>query len=318
MIEYRSFLNTDAPAIVDIWRSQQPSRVIASSVTRIDMDRMVFEKLYFDAAGMIVAVKDGVPVGFAHCGFGPNAENSDLDYSVGAISQLRILAGEDVDSISPELIKRAVEYLKSKGSKSCFAGSRFPASPFYLGIYGGSRVPGVADEDVVMSEAFLNFGFEKKDSVNVDQLRLSGFRPSVDRKQMQIRRQYSVTPIVDPKPLNWWESCTYGWHEIFGFWLVDKKTQEEMGRVSFWEIQPLSTEWGTRTMGVCDLRIADEHRRSGLATFLLGESFRQLAMQAVSIVDLQFLDSDEPMHGLAKKLGFEKISGGSILELNIA
>ena len=135
---------------------------------------------------------------------------------------------------------------------------------------------------------------------------------------MQIRRQYSVTPIVDPKPLNWWESCTYGWHEIFGFWLVDKKTQEEMGRVSFWEIQPLSTEWGTRTMGVCDLRIADEHRRSGLATFLLGESFRQLAMQAVSIVDLQFLDSDEPMHGLAKKLGFEKISGGSILELNIA
>ena len=91
-----------------------------------------------------------------------------------------------------------------------------------------------------------------------------------------------------------------------------------MGRVSFWEIQPLSTEWGTRTMGVCDLRIADEHRRSGLATFLLGESFRQLAMQAVSIVDLQFLDSDEPMHGLAKKLGFEKISGGSILELNIA
>lgn len=282
------------------------------------MDRMVFGKLYFDAAGMIIAAKEGTPVGFSHCGFGPNADNSDLDYSIGMINQVRILPTEDAGSIGPELISRSLNYLKSKNAKTCFAGSRFPWSPFYLGLYGGSRVPGVADEDPEMLQAFSDYGFEKKQSVNVVQLRLSGFRPPVDRKQMQIRRQFSVTPIVDPKPLSWWDSCTFGWHEIFGFWLVDKKTQEEKGRVSFWEIQPLSTEWGTRTMGLCDLRIDEQHRRQGLATFLLGEAFRQLATQAVSIVELQFLEGDQPMDGLSKKLGFEKIHGGSILELNIA
>ena len=146
MIEYRSFLNTDATAIVEIWRSQPPSRVISSTVTRSDLDRMVFGKPYFDPAGLILAVDDGVPVGFAHCGFAPNADRTDLDHSVGMISQLRFRQGKETDEIAAELVRRSIEYLKSKGAKSCYGGSQFPFAPFYLGMYGGSRVPGVADE----------------------------------------------------------------------------------------------------------------------------------------------------------------------------
>lgn len=315
MIEYRSFLNTDATAIVEIWRSQPPSRVISSTVTRSDLDRMVFGKPYFDPAGLILAVDDGVPVGFAHCGFAPNADRTDLDHSVGMISQLRFRQGKETDEIAAELVRRSIEYLKSKGANSCYGGSQFPFAPFYLGMYGGSRVPGVADEDSLMMQRFLDAKFEKQQSVKVFQLRLSGYRRTVDRKQMQIRRQYSVTPIVDPKPPTWWDACTYGWHEIFGFWLVDKRSQEELGRATFWEIQPLSSEWGTRTMGLCDLRIAPEHQRKGLATFLVGESVRQITEQGASLIELQFLESDEAMDGLAKKLGFEQVSGGSVLQL---
>ncbi len=310
MIEFRSFLNTDSSAIVDIWRKQRSFRCISTTMTRDDLEQMILGKPYFDPDGLILAVEDGKPIGFVHAGFGPDAHFGDLDHTTGIICQLRITDVQNIDEVSYGLIHAAMSYLKDRGAKVCFAGSCFPHEPFYMGFYGGSRIPGVPDEDELMTRAFTDYGFQRRDMIYVTQRRLSGFRAIVDRQQMTVRRQYQISPIVDPLPSNWWESCTFGWHEIFGFRLMDRKNQKVVGCVMFWEIQPLSTEWGTRTMGLCDLKVQTELQRQGLATFLIGESLRQLALQGVSLVELQYNQTDEAMHGIAQKLGFERISHG--------
>lgn len=74
MIHFRSFRNTDPPALCEIWRSQPPRRGLVSSLSPMLLDRYVLSKPYFDREGLIVAEDDDRPIGFAHAGFGPEID----------------------------------------------------------------------------------------------------------------------------------------------------------------------------------------------------------------------------------------------------
>ena len=274
MIEFRTFLNTDPPAIVDIWQKQKPIRCLAQVVSRKVLDHMVFAKPYFDADGLILAFEDEQPVGFIHLGFCPSDDMSCVDTSIGILSQIRIVESANQDQVADGLWEHAKNYLRSKGSNICYAHARFPNSPFYVGLYGGSRIPGVPAEDFDTLRWLHRFGFETGKQIYVKQLNLAGFRPPVSRAQMTVRRQYKVAAIVDPLLPSWWECCTFGWAEIFGFRIMKKTHDQIFGSVMFWEIQPLSKQWGRQTMGLVDLQIDPEHQNEGLATHLIGESLR--------------------------------------------
>ena len=225
VIAYRPFLNTDPPAIVDLWKQQPRFRRLSSTVSRNDFDRLVFGKPYFDPDGFIVAVDDERPCGFVHAGFGPNDDGSDLGYETGLLLQLRCHERDDASEVRSELTTRALEYLRQNGSTVCFAASRFPWVPYYLGLYGGSRIPGVPHEDESMMQALQQEGFETSDRILVFQLKLTGFRPRVDRNQMTVRRQFQIAAVVDPQPSNWWDNCMYGMAETFAFRLVDRRSK---------------------------------------------------------------------------------------------
>ncbi len=310
VIEYRSFLNTDPPAIIDIWQKQRPMRCLSSVISRQLLDQMVLAKPYFDPTGLILAFDDGEPVGFVHASFGPDQVRGGIDYSTGVISQLRLVEDHGGDSTAHELLDRAVSYLQTRGAVTCFAGSRFPFAPFYLGLYGGSRIPGVPEEDEPMSTAMQRFGFVPGEAILIMQRSLQGYRPPINRTQMAIRRQYQVAAIVDPLLPNWWECCTFGWSEIYGFRVLRRGDQQVVGGVMLWEIQPLSNVWGRLTMGLVDLEIAQEQRQQGLATFLIGETFRHLTQQGVASVEVQIRESDQGAMRVAQKMGFEIISRG--------
>jgi ribosomal protein S18 acetylase RimI-like enzyme len=226
--------------------------------------------------------------------------------------QLRTVGGDAPEdfSLTDELLNRGMDYLRTKGAASCFAASRFPFSPFYTGLYGGSRVPGVPYEDADTISRLTRFGFETGERIAVFQCGVSAFRPPMNRQQLALRRQYQVNAIVDPRLSSWWDCCTYGHAEIMGFRLVRRCDQAVVASMILWEIQPLSTQWGRLTLGLIDLWVDQGERRRGLATLLVGETIRQVATQGVLCIEVQIRETNEPAIGFVRSLGFEQISFG--------
>ncbi len=322
MIQYRSFLNTDPPLLVDIWRQQRPFRGQVSTVSRAMLDHHVFSKPYFDAAGLIVCVEEVngtvVPLGFVHAGFSANESLSDLDKAIGVVCQLKVVPGERENEVADELLRRACEYLIANGAKRIHAGTRFPHSPFYMGLYGGSQVPGFLEEDTIAVESLKRLGFQQDDKIVVMERKLAGFRTIVDREQMALRRQYQINAVADPLEKSWWESCTLGMAERDRFSVYHKSKQNVCGGVAFWDMQPLANHWGVLARGMYGLNVPEGLRRSGIGTFLVGESLRHLMQQGIGVVEAQTWESDTAAIGVFQKLGFEQVSFGLLMSKNSA
>lgn len=310
VIDYRPFQNTDLPAIVDLWREQPQFRRLSSTVSRNDLDHLVLSKPYFDPEGFIIARQAGETVGFVHAGFGPNASGSDLDFKTGLLCQLRCRPGPDSNEVRDGLVTQALQYLRAKGAELCYSASKFPFVPFYLGLYGGSRIPGVPQEDEWLLQALRSHGFLENEKIPIYQRTLAGFRTPIDRQLMKVRRQFQLVSLVDPLPATWWENCMLGWAETFSFRIHERETQQPVGGVNFWEIQPLSIEWGVRSVGMFDVHIDANLHQQGLGTFLVGQALTQLMQQGVGLCEVQVRSSNHQSIRLFEKLGFEQVSEG--------
>lgn len=315
MIQYRPFLNTDLPLIVDFWSRLPTVAGLVRSIDVATLEKHIFSKIYFDRHGFFVATEEDRIIGFAHAGFPPTDDLSDLNRSAGVISQLRIEPRDDRAQISHQLLTRVVEYCRSRGSEQVYAGCRFPYSPFYLGIYGGSRHPGILDDDVDSISAFTDFGFSVVDQVIIMQRLLDGFKTISDRQQMTVRRGYLINASTYPIEQSWWESCTLGMADRERFTVVNKRSKEVNGSVSFWDLKPQSLTSPKLSRGLYGLQTNPEFRRQGLATYLVGESLKHLASMGVARVEAQTEASDEASLKLFTKLGFQKFATSKLMTL---
>jgi GNAT superfamily N-acetyltransferase len=280
-------------------------------------EEMVFSKPYFDPAGLLLAFHNDEPLGFVQTGFAPDHQLMDLDRSIGIISQLQVVPGSHSQQTAQTLISGALDYLRGCGAHRVYAGSRFPHSPFFLGMYGGSRVPGVLRDDLQSNEFFLANGFQKETEVLILQRRMHGFRPIVDRQQMSVRRQYQLDKIEDPTPVHWWDACTLGKSSRVRYLLNERSSQSEVARVTYWDMNPLASGWGVQAMGLFDLSVSEHSRRCGLGTFLVCESLRELAKDGVALVEAQLHAPDDIACGMFTKLGFEESQRGDVLSLRL-
>lgn len=310
MLHFRPFLNTDPPALVEIWRDQKRFPGLVSSIAVSNLEELLLGKPYFDPAGLILAFDDERPLGFVHAGFADRHDGDDIDVETGIVSQLRVIPCEQEAEVLSGLMTRALEYLKQAGSKEAYFGSCFPSSPFYLGFYGGSRIQGLVEDDEVANKACEQFSFEEVSRVTIFRRSLVGFRTVVDRNQMQVRRAFQIRADADPSLKTWCEACTMGRNMRMRFSLIDRKDESVRGSVSYWDMEPIATSWGVLAMGMYNLKVDDEARRAGLATFLVGESLRHLASQSVGIVEAQTVSTNSATCGLLQKLGFEQVSEG--------
>lgn len=327
MISYRPFLNFDSPALVNIWRQQPAFRGLFRSLTRDLLDYQVFAKPYFEREGLILAFENGAgertgamtgamigamtgkALGFIHAGFAPNSTLSDLDLQQGVIAQLKLIPSSQQKQVAAGLIQHGLDYLRSKGARQIHVGSHFPHSPFYLGLYGGSRVPGILEHEHFAIDCLLEAGFHVDDEVLLLERQLSDFRPPVDREQLAHRRQFEIQAIADPMEANWWECCQFSMAEREKFILFPKMDRKmAIGSVAFWDMQPIASEVGGSARGLYDLQIDEQQRRSGLATFLVSESLKQLSQQGVGRVEVQVRTTDPASLNLFRKLGFSQIA----------
>jgi hypothetical protein len=309
MIRYRPFLNSDPPAIAEIWRSQPLSPSLMQPMTAAALDEYVYSKPYFDRTGLILAVADDQPVGFVHAGFGTTDDCSGLDETQGVTSLLLVSPHPESSRIASELLVASEEYLRSHGATMLHGGGTAQLGPFYFGLYGGSGLPGVVATDQRMIDLLEQAGYEPQIHCEVLRCDLASFRPPMDRMLMQIRRQFQLGQTDDPVPTSWWEGCAFGHRDRLRFLLTPKSgassSDEPAAEASFWDVEPLASSWGVHAMGLVDLNIDEERATAALATFFLGEILRQLVSYGTTLVEIQVPTGQAVLSEACRQLGFQ-------------
>lgn len=278
-------------------------------------EQHILSKPYFDRHGFIIALEDGKPLGFVHVGFGANHDLTDLSTETGVVCMLMVSKSRIPDpelrsDVAKKLVEKAESFTSSNGGSQIMGGGSFPFNPFYLGFYGGSRLPGILREDHFTISVYESSNYSRHAEYGVWQRELSQFKTIVNRDQRQIRRNYNVHAEFDPPSRSWWEACTLGHAERMKFQLIKRSTNDLCGEVTFWDMQPLASHWGVHAAGMFDLLIEPEHRRAGMATFLIGEALRQLREHGSTVAEVQTQIDDHASVGLFKKLGFEEVDRG--------
>ncbi|MBN1589697.1 MAG: hypothetical protein JW888_09290, partial [Pirellulales bacterium] len=147
MLHYRSFRNTDPPAIVDVWRSLGKETGLFQPMSVDLLEQFVMSRLYFDPAGLWLAWDDDRPVGLAHAGFGPSDDRQQIDPETGITCLLLARPDCPRDEVAAGLLARCEEYLVARGAKTLYGGAIRPLNPFYFGLYGGSESSGILASD---------------------------------------------------------------------------------------------------------------------------------------------------------------------------
>ena len=312
MLTYRSFRNFDPPAVAALWRSRAGQAGFAQPVSPDLFEQLVFAKLYFDYDGLVLACDDGRLVGFAHAGFGPDAANNWISTETGIVCVLVTAPDCAEATVATGLLERCEEYLRSRGAKVCYGGGLPPRHPFYVGLYGGSELPGVLDSDMVLRNTLAERGYCEVERTALLSRDLDGFESQMDRQQMQIRRQMLVEVTADAPTRSRWEAFTVGEFDLTRFDLVVRGRSEPIASALFRSMEPSGTTGVGRAVGLLDISIAEPQRRRGLATFLLNEAFRQFLRQGITRVEVQANQSNAPALGIFQKLGLQRTGEGGV------
>jgi len=79
----------------------------------------------------------------------------------------------------------------------------------------------------------------------------------------------------------------------------------------------MASQWGSPAKGLYDLSVLPELQRSGMATFLVGESLRRLMENGIGLIEAQARQSDEASMGVFHKLGFEQVAEGMLMRKSL-
>lgn len=311
MIEIRCFRNADPPRLADVWRAADLGPGAMQPMTASLLEASVFSKPYFDREGLLVAADADRVVGFAHAAFGPNASRSGVETRVGTTLLVAVVPHPLQAAIGAALLRGCEDYLQRRGATTILGGGSADLRSFYLGLYGGSDLPGVLDSSVGMRRLFEQAGYDVADRIAVMRRSLDGFRPPVNRLQVAIRRSTVLRAIDEPTRRTWWEAATTTGLALRRYELLGQ-ADELLGCASFWDMQPLAGAWGVAAAGLLDVEIEGPRRREGLAHYLVAEALHDLAQEGVSLVETHAPVSNTAAVSLFAKLGFDVAEHGTV------
>jgi GNAT superfamily N-acetyltransferase len=275
-------------------------------------ERSVCGRPYFDYEGLILAFDGDRPVGFAHAAFGPNATEDGVAVETGVICLVLVRSDCRQREVAEGLLERCEAYLGRRGATVFYGGATRPLAPFYLGLYGGSELPGVLSWDHVLREVYPSRGYREVDRTLLLRRRLDEFRAPVDRRHLRLRREMIVRANADAPPRTWWEACITADFELTRFELTEPGRAAVLASATFRGMEPTTDRRAGRAVGLLDVEVAPTHRRRGLASFLLAESFRQLGRQGITLVEAQASRQNPSSVALCRKLGMEEIEEGIV------
>lgn len=312
MLRFRPFRNTDPPALTEIWRSRSGQGGLLERVSPDVFEQLIFAKLYFDYDGLLVAWEGDRPLGFAHAGFGPDETEQEISTELGSTCLVMVRPDCPEATVAAGLLERCEEYLRRRGAKVLYGGGVRPLNPFYLGMYGGSELPGILDSDVVGQRLFSSHGYQEIERTLTYRCPLDDFQAVIDRQQMQIRRRMVVEVTTDPPCRTWWEACTLGSFDLTRYELVPRGGGSVVAWTTFRSMEPRGVVGMVRAAGLVELGVEESLRRRGLATFLLSEAMRQFVRQGIMLVEAQVMEHNLAAVRTYQKLGFRRTAAGSV------
>lgn len=323
MTRFRSFRNTDIPAITALWNRGAPGAAVARPLTVHEFDGHVAAHPLFDAQGLVLAEREGgVVIGFAHAGFGPeNLEGPPwrLSRELGTIAMLVVEPSTDEDTVAAGLLAEAERYLRDRGAAVLYAGGQFPVNPFYWGVYGGSEYSGILGgaEDSPFTRVVTAAGYERVSSTMLMELDLT-IPETRDPRSVLHRRQTRLEINDDMVPSNWWESLAISELRPALVRLLPRtppSSAAELARATLWDMDWFGRLDGRSRIGLFGMEVPVQNRRKGYARFLLAELARMARDQGASLLCAQTASTNLPAMALYQAAGFSQVESAHLYRL---
>jgi ribosomal protein S18 acetylase RimI-like enzyme len=312
VFQYRTFRNTDPPALARVWNQALPARGAVPLPTSSPLEQFVFSKPYFDPAGLVLAEEGDRLVGFAHAGFGPNADESALSTATGVICMVAVIPSHRRRGVGSELLRRGEDYLRQRGAQAITAGGVFPFNPFYFGLYGGSESAGFLESNATAGPFLARHKYRAVQTYKVLHRSLRGSVNVADGRFAALRRRCEFRVEARTGPGTWWREAVLGPLELHDFRLEEKATGQPLARATVWEMEGFSRAWNEPSVGLVEVEVAPGQRRQGLAKFLLAQTCRYLQDQYFTMIEVQTPESNEAAVKLYHCLGFQPVDTGHV------
>ena len=310
MIQYRSFVNTDPPGLVDVWNASFTARGAAALRSATLLEYFLFAKSYFDPEGLIVAA-DGrqarrLRPGRLRPGRRRRPARPGRPASSACSASSRPTASR---ASAPSWPSRAEDYLRRRGARTLFAGPMEPLNPFTFGLYGGSQSPGFLDSDAAARPFFEQRGYQPHRRQLVFERPLD--RPPVvaDGRFAAYRPRYEIQ--VGPRPgTTWWQECVFGPLELHDYRLTEKATGKWVARASLWEMETVQPDVERTRRRPGRAGGSPDMRRKGLGKFLMAQILRHLHEQFFTWPRSRRRRRTSRRCNLIRGLGFTQVDRG--------
>ncbi len=284
-VQFRSFHNADPPKLHQLWHACGLGRNAAEGFSCDIFELFSCSQPYFDREGLIIAHQDRRIVGFVHAGFAVNDAQTGLDPTQGVISALMVHPDFRRQKIATQLVQKAEDYLRSRGSKTVVAGGGKGKNPFYCGIYGGLEPSGFCAKALPWKAFFEPLGYAPNTEVFVMRRDLLQSRDPVNAKLLRHRRHLKLVITDRPDQQTWWWFVRFGHLDSLQFLLQENDTAAVVASGQIVGMDLFIPKWGVRSVGIREIFVPENQRRHGFALALVLEICRRLRGEMVEMVE---------------------------------
>ena len=307
----RAFRNYDVPQVVSLWNRAMPEEHCARPLKAEAFERLILGKLYFDGDGLLLAECDGNVVGMVHGGVGPNDQQIDLDNRLGTIAILLVDPSHRRCGLGRRLLRAVEDYLRQRGATAVYGMGMWPVCPFYVGLYGGSEMPGLLSSDTAMRALLEHCGYEPAAGSVVMRRDMDEPTRISDRRFRLLRRRYQITVTGDITDQTWWWQQVYGCFEGERILLRDNETRQVVGSAFYWDMAEFARSGPGPAVGIIDVRVDQQYRRKGLGRYLMTQLLARLLGYYVSTVEIVTMETNQAAQNLYTGLGFKIVERGT-------
>lgn len=311
MLTFRSFRNSDPPHLLRIWTDCAGKPGLIQPLTLPYLERSVLNKPYFDPQGLILAFDDGRPIGFGHAGFLPKeGEQGKLCLEQGIICMLMVAKECDQRLVAGEILDRCESYLGQSGARTLYGGSPSPCYPFYLGLYGGFRLPGIIQSDQLLISLFRDRGYRMVGEYLRFQVNREGYRHRLDGEILARFAGFKIQRTVDPVPASWCEALWFCESEVIQYTLINPANEQRIARVRFSRLDP--NPHTRPAFGLAEVRTASGWADTGADLFLIEEALCAAWAEGIGVVEAQCCQQHMTLAAALQSFGFQQCTSGVV------